>query len=257
MVVVAKNVRFKVYKFDGMNISTEILRFAHSQMSSFTRKDVWAHLNSGTEKVSEGSFNVSLSRLVASGKLVKKGRGLYALCAGEKPAYHYTPSEEERILARRITEKFPFTKFCIWRPAALASFMQHIPVLEAIFVDVERVAMESMLSCLQQLNVGCQILLNPTEQECDRYLTNEKILIIRPLTGEAPVEVSEGMLVPTLEKILVDATKDKELVFAQGAEIFIVFANAIEKNDVNKCKLLRYASRRNRRQMVEDILAKI
>ena len=83
--------------------------------------------------------------------------------------------------------------------------MQHVPSISTILVDVERIALDSMLSHLQELNLAYQVLLNPSNLECKRYLTNDMILIIRPLISEAPLESNDGITVPSLEKILVDA----------------------------------------------------
>lgn len=240
-----------------MDIATAILKFAYNQKSPFRKKDAFDFLNSDTNKVSESSFNVTLSRLVTSGKLIKTGYGIYESCKTKKDKFIYTTTEEERFLANSIAQKFPFTKFCVWRPAVLTSFMQHVPSISTILVDVERIALDSMLSHLQELNLAYQVLLNPSNLECKRYLTNDMILIIRPLISEAPLESNDGITVPSLEKILVDAAGDKELFFAQGAEIYHVFTNAFEQNDINKSRLLRYASRRNRKLLIENILTQV
>jgi hypothetical protein len=60
--------------------------------------------------------------------------------------------------------------------------------------------------------------------------------------------------VPTLEKILVDATGDRELNFAQGAELYTIFENAFSMNNVNLSRLLRYASRRHRKDSIHKII---
>lgn len=98
------------------------------------------------------------------------------------------------------------------------------------------------------------ILLNPTAQECERYITTERILIVRVLVNEAPITKVTGTLVPTLEKILVDAAGDRELNFAQGSELYTIYENAFSMNCVNKGRLLRYAARRNRKEYVQRII---
>ena len=59
---------------------------------------------------------------------------------------------------------------------------------------------------------------------------------------------------PRIEKILVDALGDNELFFAGGSEIYNIYEYAFERNNVNMSKLLRYASRRNRKDKVEHII---
>ncbi len=80
------------------------------------------------------------------------------------------------------------------------------------------------------------------------------VLIVRPLIIEAPLTLVDNTPVPTLEKILVDSAGDKELSFAQGAELFTIFENAFNLNDINVSRMLRYASRRNRKEQIIKII---
>lgn len=66
-----------------------------------------------------------------------------------------------------------------------------------------------------------------------------------------------GCVVPRIEKILVDAVGDDELLFAGGSEIYNIYEYARERNNVNMSKLLRYASRRGRKERVERIITTV
>jgi len=63
----------------------------------------------------------------------------------------------------------------------------------------------------------------------------------------------EGFNTPSIEKILVDVAGDVEFDFLQGAEITYFYSNVIERHNINKSKLIRYATRRGRRQEVEQL----
>ena len=235
-----------------MTIAGEILNYASGRQSPFRRRDLMQALE--TNNVSEASAHVLLSRLVEQGRLVKQGHGLYALPLGGKKEFVYALSGEELHLTEQIKEKFPFADFCIWKPSILVPLMRHIPAMQMILVDVERTAMESVFHFLQGIVTDVPILLNPNKQECERYITTERIVIVRPLVNEAPLITVEATCVPTIEKILVDATGDKELNFAQGSELYTIYENTFETYNVNKNRLLRYASRRNRKEMIKKIL---
>lgn len=234
-----------------MTIPEQILDYASTQSQPFRRRDLMQFLD--TKKVSETSAHVLLNRLVKSGKLVKAGYGLYAASEKEKQDFFYKPSEEERAMAEQIKKKFPFSDFCVWTPSVLVRFMRHIPALKMAFVDVERVSMESVFGFLQGAFPTMPILLNPTAQECERYITTEKILIVRALVNEAPITLVGDTPVPTLEKILVDTAGDKELNFAQGAELYTIYGDAFSSYNVNRKRLLRYAARRNRKDHILKI----
>ena len=235
-----------------MTVTERILTYASMQGQPFRKRDLLDSL--GIQIISKATANVLLSRLFEQGKLVKVGHGLYSLPEKGKHSFIYMPSEDEKELARIIKEKFPFAEFCVWKPSVLIPYMRHIPVLGMTFVDVERTAMESVFFFLQGAAFEMPILLNPTSLEIERYITTNKVLIVRPLINEAPLTFVENTPVPTLEKILVDTAGDRELSFAQGAELFTIFENAFSMHDINVSRLLRYASRRNRKVQILKII---
>lgn len=235
-----------------MTITEQILDYASLQRQPFRRHDLMQFL--GTNDISEASAHVLLKRLVEQGMLAKAGYGLYTFPQKGKQPFVYKPSEEEQSIAEQVRKKFPYTTFCIWKPSVLVPYMHHIPALGMIFVDVERAAMESVFNFLQGSTPSIPILLNPTVQECERYITTEKLLIVRLLVNEAPITTVNDIPVPTLEKILVDASGDKELNFAQGSELYTIFENAFSMHDVNLSRLLRYAARRHRKDNILKII---
>lgn len=226
--------------------------FAASKGQPFRRRDLLQSLVG--DNVSTTSAHVQLNRLVEQGKLTKVGFGLYSLPKNDKPDFIYKPSEDEKDIARQLREKFPLVDFCVWKPSVLVHYMRHIPAVRMTFVDVERVAMEAAFYFLQETFTPTLVLLNPTAQECERYITNEDMVIVRLLVNEAPITQVDDTPVPTLEKILVDAAGDKEMVFAQGAEYHTIFENALELHNVNTSRLLRYASRRNRKELIQRMI---
>ncbi len=235
-----------------MTIAEQILNYASLQKQPFRRRDLMQFL--GTNDVSEASAHVLLKRLVEQGMLTKAGYGLYSFPEKGKQPFVYKPSEEEQTIAEQIKKKFPFADFCVWKPSVLVPYMRHIPALGMMFVDVERVAMESVFNFLQSNAPSTSILLNPTAQECERYITTEKLLIVRLLVNEAPITTVNDIPVPTLEKILVDASGDKELNFAQGSELYTIIENAFSMHNVNLSRLLRYAARRHRKDNILKII---
>ncbi len=241
-----------IYNINGMTIAEQILDYAAHQMQTFRRRDLMQFLES--KKISVASAHVLLKRLVEQGKLIRVGHGIYSKAEGGKTNFIYRISEEEQKIAEQVKEKFPFVKFCVWKPSVLTPYMRHVPANRMLIVDVERTAMESVFSFLQGNHTDMHMLLNPTSQECERYITTDSILIVRTLINEAPVTVADDTPVPTLEKILVDTTKDKELVFAQGAELYTIYEEAFSCHNVNRSRLLRYATRRHRKEQVLKII---
>jgi hypothetical protein len=237
-----------------MMTTDAIMNFATKQISPFKRRELLAALRNDIYSVPIASAVTQLNRLVSAGKLIHIGQGLYSIPDRRKHKYYYQPNKDLTETGQFIRQHFPFVEFCIWQPSAFIPFMQHVPNVGMTLVDVERDGMESVFLSLQQEYPSTRILLNPSVQECERYITNEEQLIIRPLVKEAPINIIDGCPVPKIEKMLVDALGDKEIQFVQGAELYTIYQNAFEQYDINCSSLLRYASRRNRKNKVEQIL---
>lgn len=207
--------------------------------------------------ISEHTLSLQLNRLVSSRLLSRTSRGQYSLPTGSLPEFLYEPSEWECNVYRTLKIDYPLLDFCIWSPRLLSSFMLHVPNIGYTFVDVEKVGMESVFYSLQQIITDRNVLLAPSADDCNRYLTGSNAIVVRQLIGQSPLTMVNNCNVPRIEKVLVDAIGDNELLFAGGSEIYNIFEYAFERNQVNRSKLLRYASRRNRKEQVEHIISVI
>lgn len=225
-----------------MNISNEIIRFATGKQS-FSRKELFEIF----WNLSEKSLSQQLYRLLKYNRLERIKQGVYRL-----PISLFAVSEEIKQLNEMLKNQFPFADFCLWSSDVLLPFMHHIPNLNFIYVDVENDVAESVFNFLKS-NQSKSIFFRPNKEEFNRYITGTKAIIIRGLISESPLQTVESVIVPTLEKVLVDIAGDVEFDFLQGAEITYFYRNVMEHQEINKRKLLRYASRRGRKEEVEQL----
>lgn len=237
-----------------MTTTNAILKFASIQGGTFQRKDLLFFVANHNPDIKKRAIDLQLRRLVASGVVFRKRRGVYSIEENSLPEFIYKPSEKEKAMFMKLRTLFPFLKMCIWSPKVLSSFMLHVPNIGYCFLDVEKDGMESVFNALQGMNHERKILLLPSPTDCERYLTGTDAIVVRKLIGESPLTEVEGCIVPRIEKILVDAIDDNELLFASGSEIYNIYQYALERNNVNLNKLMRYASRRNRKEKVKQIL---
>lgn len=240
-----------------MTTTEAILNYVAKKRRTFLRKDLLVDVASQLPDINKRAIDLQLSRLVASGIILRKERGIYTLAENVLPEYAYRPSEYERDLFQQLKQKYPFLDFCIWSPQMLASFMINLPMIDFILVDVEKVGIESVFDTLQNMELGRNILMTPSKEECKRYLWGTNAIVVRQLIGQSPLTVVDGCVVPRIEKILVDLVGDNELFFASGVETYNIYEFARERINVNMSKLLRYASRRNRKNKVEEIINSI
>jgi hypothetical protein len=76
------------------------------------------------------------------------------------------------------------------------------------------------------------------------------------VTG-SPVQLVKNVPTTTIEKLLVDLFCDKEFEFLQGYELTHIFNNAFSKYTINVDKLLRYASRKAKRDQLSEFIKTI
>ncbi len=235
-----------------MTNTHKIKDFAMKCGGTFTRRDL---LKSFPDKASAASLSVQLNRMVADNRIERTERGMYRLPKKWPQDFDYTPNEHIINLVELVRQEFTYADFSIWQPSALVPLMHNVPVVDFTFVDVERCAMESVFFFLQEKFPNIFVLLSPSKEECYRYSTpHESQIFVRLLVKESPLVESCGCMMPTIEKMLVDAVGDNELDYMQGSEIYDIFESALFEYNINKRRLMRYASRRNRKQKVEKII---
>lgn len=126
-----------------------------------------------------------------------------------------------------------------------------------ILVEVEKDSAESVFLSLKEQNN--KVFLNPNLEMLEQYISNiTQPIIIKFLVSESPLQKIKKYKTITLEKVLVDIYCDEDLFFFyQGKEKRNIFNNAYEKYTINNTKLLRYASRRGRKEEIKNYLDKI
>lgn len=206
----------------------------------------------------ESTINVYLSRLKKDGIIKNPSRGIYALKG--KKTYHPTIDSKLKRLHNKIKKEYPFAEFCVWDTKWFNEFMRHQPFKFYTVMEFDKDVTESVFYTLKEL--GKQVFIEPDAETFDLYISNsEDVIILKHLISEAPLQVIEKTVVPTIEKLLVDMTIDTKMYAAQQNEIEFIYANVFEKYEVNKNKMKRYAYRRNRENEVEKLtnltLAKI
>jgi hypothetical protein len=220
----------------------------------FSRKELIANLKGVDQIGSPGTLSEQLNRLLKSGQLIRVERGVYKLPNDAKKDFSVVCTKEMRQINQQIKSQFPFVDYCLWPGSILTSYMHHIPNLNLMFVDVEREVAESVFNLLNS-DSKKRVFLMPSLTDFERYINSNEAVIIRPLISESPLQMIEGMNTPAVEKILVDIVRDVEFSFLQGSEINHVYTTIFEKHNVNKNKLLRYATRRGRKEEVERLIS--
>lgn len=202
-------------------------------------------------ELKSSSINVYLSRLKKEGIIRNPSRGIYAL----KGKNHYNPIVDSNFkrLFNKIKREYPYVDFCIWNTKWLNEFMRHQPFKYYTILELDKDVTESVFYMLKEL--GKQVYLEPDEETFELYISNsEDVIILKHLISEAPLQRIKKIVVPTIEKLLVDMIINLKIYAAQQNEIEFIYESVFKKYEINVNKMKRYAYRRNRENEVMNLI---
>lgn len=222
----------------------------------FKVADIQAFYHRQGEDLKRSTLDWRIHELKKLGVIQNVGRGLYSLDS-KMP---FSPEVDQKLkqLYNRLKRHFPFLTLCIWNTRWLNALMVHQPMHFYTLLEVEKDGLESVFYFIQE-NTNKPVLIDPSASFLEKYgARNQEQIIVKPLISEAPIQKVEKIMVPTLEKILVDLYCEGNLFAAQqGTEIGNVFMNAFERYRIDEPKLLRYAARRKKREALENLIQNI
>lgn len=239
-----------------MQISNNILSYATIHSSPFKKKELTEYLRSSSD-INEASLNTLLTRLVATGRLVKTGWGEYALPQDGKYKWIILPVPETVELARSLKQRYPLADFCVWDAASVVPLMLHIPNIKMIIVDVERFLMQTFFDTIREMHPDTAVLINPSKEDYYKYGSGRSCIVVNPLFTESPLETVRDITVPTAEKVLVDIAINPEFDYIQGSEVYTIYQKAFRDCRISIPKLQRYARRRRCIENINTILGSI
>ena len=193
--------------------------------------------------------------MVSKGVLERKGRGVYKI--GKTTAFVPDLDNKTKSIYKKILSEFPYSTVCVWNTSLLNEFTLHISNSHFTLIEVDKESMESIFYSLREKHN--QVFFNPNNGILEQYVFNSNTpIIVKPLISEAPLQSINNINTITLEKILVDLFCDEDLFqFYQGREKKRIFNEAYARYTINNNKLLRYASRRGKKEEIEKLINQI
>jgi hypothetical protein len=200
---------------------------------------------------SDNTINMYLSKLKKEGKISAPSKGIYEL--GSISLFNPEVSGSLKKIYTKIKRGFPYIIFCVWDSTWLNDLMRHQPFRHYIVVEVEKEASEPVFGFLSEIIKN--VFLNPDEEIFTRYIQNlDDVVIVKNMVSEAPLMEAQKIVIPSLEKLLVDMLADTNLFSAQQNETEFIMKTAMDKFAINELKMKRYALRRNRENEVEKLI---
>ena len=234
--------------YEMSRIDDIIMEFALNRLE-FNADDAFKYCLT-KEKTTLPYIRKVLMRLVDSGKLVRPSRGVYL--KPDKGVFRPQVNRDVREIYQTLKSKYPFTKICVYEGPWISPLLHHIASNQTIYVEVEKDASEFVFDNLKA--GGVKAFYKPDQDMVYRYINlDERNVFVKNLVSESPLQKIEGILVSTLEKILVDIYCDQDFSYLQGSEYERIAENAMTIFNINKTKLLRYAKRRGVKEELEKI----
>lgn len=229
--------------------TTFILDYAEAHRD-FSLGDLFAYLQDKTG-IKKSSLSWYLFKLVNENVLVRTGRGKYAKV--KKQVFSPQPIEEVKDVYGLLQSDFPFAKFCVYQGEIISPLQHHLSSNRIIYVETDRNSTETVFNFLKDRNYN--IYLRPDKNMIYRYVDmDSRVIFVKNLVSEAPLQEVSSVTMPTLEKLLVDILRDTDFFYLQGSESDRIIENAFNLYTINKSRLFRYADRRKVKEELSSIL---
>ena len=201
--------------------------------------------------ISSTTLNWHIQKLVKEGKIFRVGRGSYSLHGHQ--IFRENPDDE---IVRRHTElvlQYPSVKCCLYKGTILSPLLHHLSYNALTYIEVDRELADILFHRFKES--GEVVYNKPSREVMQDYVDmNRPGIIIKPLITGAPLITNGGVPMPSLEKILVDTICDEDFSYLQGGEWYYMIETAASQYSINKSRLMRYAGRRGKKEMIEDKL---
>jgi hypothetical protein len=195
-----------------------------------------------------------LSSMYRAGNLERVGTGVYSL--RHKQEFSYLPSDAVKEIYATLKDDRPFADFCVYDGSIIAPIQHHLSINNAIYVETNRDVVETVFGKLK--DGGKDVFRQPDAQFVYDYIDLRKqCIIVKALVSESPTMTVDGIVVPTLEKLLVDIQADADFDYLRGEESQNMFNQAFGLFSINIQRLMRYSRRRNLEQETKSLVDSI
>lgn len=214
-------------------------------------KDIMLELRNQFHSATESTLAWKLSQLKKESLIYQVGRGQYSFQF--RPIFKSDLSPKSKRAVNRIKE-FCTNPPTTWDTSMLDGLSLSESSVNCLFIEVDRPELDEIFANAQQFSK--KIFANPDKETIARYiLPMEDAIILIPQVSETPLISQGDYSILTLESLLVNAYWYYDKYFKPlGYDIDTIFGNALKQYNVNTSKLLRFASRRDKRNEIEQLL---
>jgi len=233
-----------------IDLST-FISVAFSKKALLSKGELLHWLEDFYPDVAEETLVWRIHDLKNRGVLESPGRGMYRL--GKTKTILPVFGDIARRIAAELARELPLVKTCIWETRWISGWMELQSPSNWTIVEVEKEVLEYVFNILTGLTD--KVFLDPDRKVVDLYvLPLNEAVVVKPLLSEAPTMTVGEISAAAPEKILVDIVAEPNLFRAQQGELDRIYANAFREIPLNQTKMLRYARRRRKDEVVFDLI---
>jgi hypothetical protein len=221
--------------------------------SQLTREDIDEYFRRYESSISENAITWHIYDLRSKKIITDVKRGVYQL--NNKKDFFPVPDEDVIAISDIIKRQFDPMFYNIWDTAYLNELTELQVARSTIVLEIEKGYIDSIFFEIK--NEGYPETYSRLDENLVKNYVAEakRPVIIKPFLGRGPVQLINNILVPALEKVLVDICCDELIYYTwQGHQLKEVYRNALEKYNLNFSKMLNYAKRRNRDIEIKKLL---
>lgn len=209
----------------------------------FTSREFYNFYLKNEPDLKKTTFRWRVHNLKNNGVIYSPKLGLYVISSKND----FKPLIDNKLygLYKKIKNQFPYSNLCVWETNWLNNYMVHQAFSNNTIIEIDRETAPSTLAFLQESLKN--IYLNPGKHEIEYYMrSGQSNIIIKNLVVESPVEDLKNIVVPRIEKIIVDLFAEDDLfVTYQGEELKNIYNGLFNEFSINQSTIKRYATRRN------------
>ncbi|MHB8157084.1 MAG: DUF6577 family protein [Desulfocucumaceae bacterium] len=227
-------------KKDKLRVEDIKNRFKYQD--NFTAQQLYDFYAEGETELNVGTFRWRVYHLKEQGIIANLKRGVYVL--ENNRIFEPIISSKLVKLYNLIKKQFPYTDILAWDTVWLHEYMIHQPASSLAIIEVEKQAINAVFEMLR--NKWQNVFIYAKKHELDHVFSSNNPVVIKPYLKESPTNIKGGIIVPKIEKILVDLFFEKPLYITyHGHEMINIFENIFDKYSVNITTLYRYSKQRS------------
>lgn len=234
-------------------IETQLIeRFKRREV--FSREDLLWFYRELEPDLKESTFGWRIFDLKKRHIIKDVKKGVYTLEEKQK----FRPELDSKIIkiSKFLGTSFDYHNYNIWNTAWLNEMTELQTTSYMIILEVDKSSMETVFYNLKDNGKFNNVYLKPDEAMINTYISEiNEPLIVKSMISRAPVIKTRNVIIPTIEKILVDLYCDEKLFYAfQGHQLIKIYESCLSKYIINYSRLLNYAKRRKREEGITEFL---